>query len=145
MKRIPLFLPLLALASAAPAADPAPERLPAAVIVLSGTNQVGSALSALRSLTGTPDLAEGTPHPGRLATRLTDKTGLTLADRPMVFLSWLPKGMTEAPSPEAAMFFMMHSEDEPGQLMILPVEEKDSGDNPGMVVRAKDAALQEKL
>ena len=141
MKRIPLFLSLLALASAAPAADPAPERLPDAVIVLSGTNQVGSALSALRSLTGTPDLAEGAPHPRRLATRLTDKAGLTLADRPMVFLSWLPKGMTEAPSPEAAMFFMKHSEDEPGQLMILPVEEKDSGDNPGMVVRAKDAAF----
>ncbi len=123
------------------AAPPVAPARPDAVIVLSGTNQVRSALSALRSLTGTPDLAEGAPHPGRLAERLTDKAGLTLADRPIVFLSWLPKGMTEAPSPEAAMFFMMHSEDEPGQLMILPVEEKDSGDNPGMVVRAKDAAF----
>ena len=126
---------VLAAAALAAAAD----RLPDAGIRLAGTNAVVSALEALRGMTGHIAQTRDIPYPDRFARLLKEKAGLTLADRPFFFLSWLPEEMTGAATPEAALAFMEDEDGEfvPGQLLILPVEEDGSGDFPGL---ASDAA-----
>ena len=129
---------VLAAAALAAAAD----RLPDAGLRLAGTNAVVSALEALRGMTGHIAQTRDIPYPDRFARLLKEKAGLTLADRPFFFLSWLPEEMTTAATPEAALAFL---EDEsgdfvPGQLLILPVEEDGSGDFPGLVSDAENDA-----
>ena len=141
MKRLALLLPLLALA-AAHAEDPATNRLPDAGIRVAGTNAVVSALEALRGMTGHIAQTHGIPYPYRFARLLREKAGLTLADRPCFFLCWLPEGMTGAKTAEAAIAFIRTSGDEPGQLLILPVEEDGSDDFPALAAdAANDAAF----
>jgi hypothetical protein len=144
MKRPLLLLPLLALALPALAADPAANRLPDAGIRLAGTNAVVSALEALRGMTGDLAPTHGIPYPDRFARLLKEKAGLTLADRPFFFLSWLPEGLTGAATPEAAIAYLgaVHGDVVPGQLLILPVEEDGSGDFPALAADAEnDAAI----
>ncbi len=142
MKRLALLLPLLALALPALAADPTANRLPDAGIRLAGTNTVVSALEALRGMTGKLDPTDGIPYPDRFARLLKEKADLTLADRPFFFLSWLPEGMTGATTAEKAIAFLETSDDVPGQLLILPVEEDGSRNFPALAADAEnDAAL----
>ena len=142
MKRPLLLLPLLALVLPALAQAPATNRLPDAGIRLAGTNTVVSALEALRGMTGKLDPTDGIPYPDRFARLLKEKAGLTLADRPFFFLSWLPEGMTGATTAEEAIAFLETSDDVPGQLLILPVEEDGSRDFPALAADAEnDAAL----
>ena len=142
MKRPLLLLPLLALALPALAADPTANRLPDAGIRLAGTNTVVSALEALRGMTGHIAQMRDIPYPDRFARLLKEKAGLTLADRPFFFLSWLPEGMTGATTAEKAIAFLETSDDVPGQLLILPVEEDGSRDFPALAADAEnDAAI----
>ena len=124
----------------AAAAFAAADRLPDAGIRLAGTNAVVSALDALRGMTGHLAQARDIPYPDRFARLLKEKAGLTLADRPFFFLSWLPEEMTAAATPEAALEFMETSDAVPGQLLILPVEEDGSDDFPGLVSDAENDA-----
>ena len=129
---------VLAAAALAAAAD----RLPDAGIRLAGTNTVVSALEALRGMTGLIAQTHDVPYPDRFARLLKEKAGLTLADRPFFFLSWLPEGMTGATTAEKAIAFLETSDDVPGQLLILPVEEDGSRDFPALAADAEnDAAL----
>ena len=138
MKRLALLLPLLALA-AAHAEDPATNRLPDAGIRLAGTNAVVSALEALRGMAGHIAQTHGIPYPDRFARLLKEKAGLTLADRPFFFLSWLPEEMTAAATPEAALAFLK-TDAVPGELLILPVEEDGSDDFPALAAGAENDA-----
>ncbi len=141
MKRLALLLPLLALAAAPARAEaPATNRLPDAGIRVAGTNAVVSALEALRGMAGHIAQTHGIPYPDRFARLLREKAGLTLADRPCFFLCWLPEGMTGAKTAEAAIAFIRTSGDEPGRLMILPVEEDGSGDFPALAADAENDA-----
>ena len=140
MKRIPLFLPLLALASAAPAANPAPERLPDAAIRVAGKSALGEAVRTLESILGATDVLAPLPTE-RLEKRVRENCKLHVADGPAVFLWWMPADFAASTPEEAAAVIESIDGPDPGQLMILPVEEKDARDYPELALNSADAVF----
>ena len=148
MKR-PLLLPLLALAAAPCLADgegePEPHelRLPDAAIRVAGKTPLGEAVRTLESILGETNLLAPLPTE-RLEKRALENCGLHVADGPAVFLWWMPADFAASTPEEAAAVIESVDGPDPGQLMILPVEEKDARDYPELALHSADAVFARK-